>query len=322
VQDALAVCADISGKKQLKTLCAELHEYLISGERFYAALAHFSPAFSALYISRVKIGESTGSAEKVFRKLGTYLTRKRDMQRKMIQALAYPAIVCATAFFVAFFIMIFVMPKITAILEVFNTDTTLSTFSTGISSTAVFLRHLIIALVSLAAAALAALKLRSSLPAFLVTLDKILLKLPAVGNMIKIFCTSDFAFSMEMLCASGISFVSAMEQSKETVSNSAFKAALTRVIAAVSEGTPIAAAFRKQGVFPDYVTSWIGIGEKTGSVESVFTQIHTYFEHESNEIASTMVTSAEPVFILLAGFVIILLVWRLVLPVFSLIGGL
>jgi type II secretory pathway component PulF len=322
VQDSLAVCADISGKKQLKQLCRELHDSLIAGERFYIALSHFMPAFSPLYISLVKIGESTGSAEKVFRKLGSYLTRKRDMQRKIVQALAYLAIVCVTAFFVAFFIMIFVMPKIRVILEVFNTDTTLTTFNTGIDSAAAFLRNIIVAVIVLALATGAGIKLRSSVPAFLLTLDKIFLKLPGIGNMIKTFCTRDFAFSMEMLCMSGISFVSAMEQSKETVSNAAFKGALTRVITDISEGMPLAYAFKKQKVFPDYVTSWISIGERTGSVESVFTQIHTYFEHESSEIAATLVTSAEPVFILLAGSVIIFLVWRLVLPVFSLIGGL
>jgi type II secretory pathway component PulF len=69
VQDALAVCAGISNKKQLKTLCSQLHDCLISGERFYIALSHYIPAFSPLYVSLVKIGESTGSAEKVFRKL-------------------------------------------------------------------------------------------------------------------------------------------------------------------------------------------------------------------------------------------------------------
>jgi type II secretory pathway component PulF len=321
VQDSLAVCAEISSKKQLKTLCLELHNCLISGERFYFALSHFSPAFSSLYISLVKIGESTGSAEKVFRKLGSYLTRKRDMQRKIVQALAYPAIVCVTAFFVAFFIMLFVMPKIRVILEVFNTDASLTTFNSDIDSAASFLQHIIIAVIALTIAIITAFKLRS-LPSFLLAFDKLLLKLPVVGNMIKTFSTSDFAFSMEMLCVSGISFVSAMEQSKETVSNTAFKTALDSVIEDITDGMPIANAFKRQGVFPDYVTSWIGIGEKTGSVESVFTQIHTYFEHESNEIATNLVTSAEPVFILLAGSVIIFLVWRLVLPVFSLIGGL
>ncbi|GHT75613.1 type II secretion system protein [Spirochaetia bacterium] len=322
VQDSLAVCADISGKKQLKTLCSALHDSLIVGEHFHTALSRFMPAFSPLYISLVKIGESTGSAEKVFRKLGSYLKRKRDMQRKIVQALAYPAIVCVTAFFVAFFIMIFVMPKLMVILEAFNTETPLNTFNNDIDSAAVFLRNIIIAVLLIFVTILTALKLRSSASAFLLILDKILLKLPGIGNMIKTFCTSDFAFSMEMLCVSGISFVSAMEQSRETVSNAAFKAALARVITDVSEGMPLASAFKKQKVFPDYVTSWISIGEKTGSVESVFTQIHAYFEHESSEIATTLVTSAEPVFILLSGSVIIFLVWRLVLPIFSLIGGL
>jgi type II secretory pathway component PulF len=321
VQDAVAVCADISNKKQLKQLCSEVHGYLIAGERFHDALAHFIPAFSPLYVSLVKIGESTGSAEKVFRKLGSYLTRKRDMQRKIVQALAYPAMVSVTAFLVAFFIMIFVMPKIKIILEVFNTEATLSTFNSNIDSSAAFLRNVIIAVVVITAAILTGLKLRTTLPAFLLALDKIFLRLPVAGNIIKTFCTSDFAFSMEMLCVSGISFITAMEQSKQTVTNAAFRAAIDSVIGDISDGAPIAQAFKKQGVFPDYLTSWISIGEKTGSVESVFTQIHNYFEHESNEIATNLVTSAEPVFILFAGSVIILLVWRLVLPVFALIGG-
>ncbi|MDR1748229.1 MAG: type II secretion system F family protein [Spirochaetaceae bacterium] len=322
VQDSLAVCAEISAKKHLTCLCDELSQIILSGGRFHAALASFAPSFSPLYINLVKIGETSGAIGRVFDKLTVYLKRKREVKQNIVRALAYPVTICFIAVAIGIFILLFIFPRIQTVIEIFNTD---SNLSPGDSHSGAFSRSLLFlfsGMLFFPLSLLSLLFLHSVSPFFTLSIDRLLLRLPILGQALKTFCTSDFAFSMEILCSAGTPFMPALEQSIQVLSNSAFKNALQNSAASIADGISISRAFKMQKIFPDYVTSWIGIGERTGSVEQVFSQIHTYFEHESSRIISNTLAAAQPVFILIAGVIVIFLIWHLVLPVFSILGGL
>jgi type II secretory pathway component PulF len=322
IQDAVSVCSQINGDKNMANLCAELKESVLGGESFHKSLSHCAIAFSPLYISLVKIGEATGSAQKVFQKLSGYLKQKKEIRQKIIQALAYPVTVCVTAVAIGFFIILFVMPRLSTVFEVFQTNDGEQSSMNNLTSISNNLYYIVAVFFFIAAIITVCIKLKKSSRTFSMFVDSVLLKVPALGNVIKSFCVSDFAFSMEMLCVSGISLINAIDQSKDVVSNIAFRNEIGEISEDITNGFQITQAFKRHPVFPDYVTSWIGIGERTGSVEKVFSQIHSYYEHESTELVTSLVSILEPAFILLAGSFIILLVWRFVLPVFSLIGGL
>ncbi|ULQ59029.1 type II secretion system F family protein [Brucepastera parasyntrophica] len=321
IQDSLSVCAATSGKKRLAWLCEELQRIILEGGRFYNALSLFAPSFSPLYIALVRIGEMTGSVQKVFSRLTAYLKRKREVKQKILQSLTYPVMVCITAVAIIFFILIFVLPRIRIIFEVFNTEAGIEQLGGSFDRFTNSLWYIFGAIGIIVLLVIFAALLRSYSPSFALSIDGLLLRVPVAGAALKTFYTSDFAFSMEMLCSAGIPFMQALEKSKEVVPNTAFRKALENSINDIAEGKPITQAFKTQKVFPDYITTWIGIGEQTGSVENAFSQIHSYFEHESNQIVSNVVATAQPVFILIAGIIVILLIWRLVLPIFSLIGG-
>ncbi len=322
LQDALAICTEISAKKQIASLCTELLQCIRDGKRFHDALSLFSPSFSSLYIALVKLGETTNSLDKIFHKLAQYLKRNREIKQKIMQALAYPVTVCATAILITFFIVIFVFPRIQTIIEVFNTGTNASDIRQNINLLNNSLWYIVGAAVMIALSVLVIIRLRSLSHSVSLTVDHLILRIPVIGTVIKILCTSDFAFSMEILCSAGIPFIQALKQSEEVIANTAFREALKKSTDAIASGMSIAASFTRQNMFPGYVISWIGIGERTGSVEKVFSQIHAYFEHESTVLIANITSAAQPVFILIAGTLIILLVWRFVVPIFSLIGGL
>jgi type II secretory pathway component PulF len=339
LQDALSVCSDISGKKQIASLCTQLKKVIMEGRRFHTALALFSPSFSSLYINLVKIGESTGSISKVFDRLTRYLKRNRDVKQKIMEALAYPITVCVTALAIAIFILIFVFPRIKTVTDIFRSDVpypdkTASGLLLATADSSSAPQYLLIAggLIILSLAAFLALQFLfpffSHTPSFSsfknskIMISRAILHIPFVGSAVKTFCTSDFAFSMEILCSAGIPFMHAMEQSSQVISNAAFKEALINAAHSISQGISITASFKMQKIFPEYITSWIGIGESTGSVEQVFSQIHSYFEHESSLVISNTLAASQPIFILIAGLIVIALIWQLVLPIFTLIGGL
>lgn len=322
LQDALSICTEISAKKHITALCTELLQCIVDGKRFHDALSLFAPSFSPLYIALVKLGEATNSLDKIFLKLTQYLRRNRDIKQKIMQALAYPVMVCVTALLISFFIIIFVFPRIQAIIEVFNTGTNASQMLQDFNALSNSIWYICGILAMIISALLIIHRIRSYSYSVSLTVDHIVLNIPVIGNIIKILCTSDFAFSMELLCSAGIPFIQALKQSQEVITNTAFRKALETSTADIANGMSIAASFKQQKVFPGYVISWVGIGERTGSVEKVFSQIHAYFENESTVLIGNITSAAQPVFILAAGSVILFLVWRFVVPIFSLIGGL
>lgn len=322
LQDALSICAEISTKKYLTSLCKELLQYITDGKRFHDALSLFSPSFSSLYIALVKLGETTNSLDKIFSQLALYLKRNREIKQKIRQAMAYPITVCVTAILVTFFIIIFVFPQMRSIFETFNTGVSVSQIQESFQALSNSIWYITGIILFIVFSIVFLLRARSYSHSLSLTVDNVILRLPIIGNIITILCTSDFAFSMEILSSAGIPFIQSLEQSQEVITNTAFRNALEKCTSDIVNGMSISTAFKQQKIFPSYVTSWIGIGEKTGSAERAFSQLHTYFEHESAALIANITSLAEPVFILIAGSMIIILVWRFIVPIFSLIGGL
>ncbi len=319
VQESLSVCADITKKTATEKLCVELSRIVAGGEAFYSALSLFSPSFSALYVSMVKIGEATGSVEKVFQRLAVYLERKKQMRRKIMQTLLYPVMVCVTACAVCVFIVLYVFPRIQDVFEVFAAgDAQINGQVQGIYES---LYSALIACVCIAAASVCVVLCCKYNETAAKIFDRLLLHLPLAGNIVKAFNTNDFAFAMELLSSSGIPTVQALERASEVVRNSAFREGVRTVIGEVSCGKSLSHSCERSGVFPAYVVSWLNIGERTGKVEQVFAQIHRYYEQENTHLMGSMLAAAEPAFILAAGILLLILVSRFVLPVFSLLAG-
>lgn len=320
VQEALKVGSQINGQSRQRRLYSELLSVLLKGESLNSALSLYAPSFSPLYISLVRIGEISGSINDVFSRLAEYLRRKKETEQKVFQAFIYPAAVLVTAVCVVACIIFFVFPKLKDLFEVFTESS--SEVAAGMTriyhsmtvSAGVFF-FLICSFILLLFLH------RHSVYAAL-RIDRFLLKIPFIGQYIKISCTSKFSFAMELLCSSGVPLVQALEQSKDVTENRAYMEGLGIVIKDIEQGERLSCSLGKQGIFPEYLVTWIGIGETTGSVEEVFSQIHDYYSKQSLRIIGNIIVSAEPVCTIIAGMIIFFMVGQFVLPVFSLLGGL
>lgn len=319
VQDSLRMCAQIVADKKCTALCRRLEQAILNGDSFYQALA-VEESFSLLYISLVKIGEKTGSAAPVFRRLSDYLREKRHTKRKIIQALIYPVTVCFTALIVSIFIVFFIFPRIQDIFVVFIAESEQAAQSVqkmryGIIGITVFFTLCIFLWLLF----LLLYKINKKAALYI---DRLLLVLPVFGTVIKAFCTSDFAFAMDLLSGAGIPLVQALRQAASVVSNREYKKAVESCADDIFCGEKLSVSFSKQRAFPAYIVQWIGIGEKTGETHNVFKHIHRYYTKENEQLISTALTAAEPAFILAAGLIVLFLVIQFVLPVFSLLGRL
>lgn len=319
LQESLQICG--SAERKIKPLCDDLSRQLYEGIPLHKAIFSTKYAnFSNIYIALLKIGEQSGSVEIVFLKLTQYLEKKRDMSRKIKQALLYPALVCFMTVAVCVFIIIYIFPKLREIILAFSTSTEvleqkLASISFGMVTTAILLIAIFIFIFVL-------IILRKNSKEALLFEDRLILSLPLIGKAMKTYCTRDFTFSMELLTASGVSLVQALTESESVVQNSWYSHEIIRLKDEISEGVSFASAASHYHVFPPYIVTWFVIGEKTGNVHSVFEQLHRYYDNENDTMINGIISATEPLFILLAGGLLFLLVFQFVLPIFSILGGL
>lgn len=320
LQDSIQVCRDISADKQISALCDFLFFQLGNGLCLSKALRNYGKSFSSLYISLVEIGENIGSLQEVFEKLSVYLREKKETSSKIMQALLYPLIVFFTAIVVVSIIMFFVFPRLEEVFEVFTESSAQISQKINNIKSLITVSSVVFGLIVLLVVALFILHRRSKKVAYY--LDYLVFKVPFVSRYFQTIYSSDFSFAMKLLCSSGVTFADSLKQTESIVSNLYYQKELKKVQDQIQQGSDISKVFSNKDVFPNYLSTWIKLSSKAGNVENVFSQIYEYYKTETSNIISNLVVSAEPVFILITGIVIFVLVAQFVIPVFSLLGAL
>jgi type II secretory pathway component PulF len=314
LQDSLELCGSVS--PGTAALSGELHRELLRGVPFHEALRRY-PSFPPLYQSLVRLGERTGSAAAALSRMGRYLRAEKMIRGRLMNALWYPLFILVSALAGCLGIMFYVMPRMTELFSAFNPSGGAAGEIGGVYTS---LKISLGLLCAAAAAVPGFMLLRRNNRAFALAADRILLSLPLAGSLAGSIQTLHLSFAVEMLTGAGISLGSALKESAAAAGNLAFRAAILEVYEELLRGGKLSRAFGANPVFPKYIETWIGVGERTGSVESVFTQIREYFQQRVDHSSERLTALIEPVLTLAAGLIVLVLIIQFVLPLFSLYG--
>lgn len=319
LQSALAVCKKIlTGKAEMKFTDKILKE-INGGKKFSDALSE-EKMFPPLYVSLVSIGEESGTLPQVFGHLAAYLNGKRNMKRKTIQALLYPALVLATAVAVVFILTAFVLPRLEGIFEAFtnsseNIETQLNKIKAGsFASTIVLFGFMAIPAICLAARRLNA---KAAL-----AIDSAILRIPLIKDFEMAMQMHDFSFAMKLLTQTHFPLLQSLAYAKNVLRNISIQKAVESACKSIACGKSAGKSFEDEKVFPEYLTAWVKIAEENGEAAEAFSQIFNYYQNESECLLTGIAQAAEPVFILITGAVIIAVIAQFVIPVFNLLGAL
>jgi len=321
VQDAIALCASIAVDHKTAWLSKSLLRAVQSGLPLHEALKMHSPSFSSLYQSLVRLGEQTGSVAAIFQRMGVYLRNEKKIRGKIGNVIWYPLLVLCAAVAGSVAIIAFVLPHMGEIFSAFNAGTDQDTImELARVYRSVWISTIIFILI--AAAGIGSALFRRYSTRFAYMLDYMLLKMPLFGGFVKAIQTMDFAFAMEMLTSAGINVHTALHETAATVRNRAYSRALADVYAMLLKGEQLSKAFGLYKEFPPYISTWIAVGERTGAVGPVFTQIREYFQEDVERISERLMNLLEPCLILTVGIIVLIMVLQFVLPLFSLYGRL
>lgn len=312
--EALAACAEGAGPGN-RTMAMALRGRVMEGAPFAAALAAFPATFDPVYRSSVAAGERSGGLARVLELLAANLEAREASRRRIIAALAYPALLLAVALLVVGGLMLYVVPEVAGVF-VRNGQTLPWPTRLLLGASALLRAHMSWAgpTTLAAAAALAATWRR---PDFRRWRDARLLAVPAIGRVAVAMECARFARTLAMLCAGSVRLLDAMGLAAGTVSNTSIRAALHAAALDVREGVPLARALRARTPFPAAALHMVANGERVGKVEAMLERVAVQLEAELDARASLAMSVLGPLVILLVGGLVLFIVLAVLLPIFE-----
>ena len=307
--------------KKLENILKRTSEFVKSGLSLSEAFSKYPDVFSSFWIGIIQVGESSGNLPFVMEKLADYLEIRIEYTRKIKTALLYPIIIISAAFIATLVFFKFILPKFIVIFEQFNIELPIITKITF--AIAKFIEKFILLiifgiplLVYFIINSFKNIKVRKFL-------DRIIFKLPLIGNLVFIGALERFISSISLLLESGLGLVSTLEIAASSINNYFLEEAVLYVSNKVKNGSSLSSEFLKQEIFPPFISEMTKIGEETGTLPSVFDKISKYYRKEFVTKIERLVIAFEPIMIVFIGIIIGFLVISLFLPLFQLstLGG-
>lgn len=315
LDEALATLAGQQEKPGFAKALTQTREDVVQGQALHQGLARHSHIFSELYVNMVQVGESSGTLDQVLHRLADFLEEQARLRSRIQAAMAYPVLMALIGTGVLFFLMAFVVPKVTRMLE--DMDRALPLPTQLLISTSDFLSNWWWLLLLLMAGALLILAQYLKTEAGKMGLDRLKLNLPMFGKLNLLLATARFTRTLGTLLRSGVPLLAALQIVQNLMGNRVLKQVLEDTISAVREGESLAQPLLRSGIFPKMVSQMAAVGEKSGELEEMLFKVADAYEHQVDSTINALLSLLEPVMILLMGTVVGFIVLAILLPIFE-----
>jgi len=314
----LEILAKQSENPEMRKIIEEVKESVQSGATLSEGLSKHKRAFDDLYVNMVEAGEIGGALDVILVRLALYREKADALIRKVKGAMVYPAVVLTVALGVTFAMLVFIVPVFAKMFAGLGTELPTPTkIILGISNglKANFL-NMIVGIISL----IFLFKWYSRRPKGRLTIDKLKLKIPYMGDLIRKSSVSRFTRTLATLLSSGVSILEALEITAKTAGNMVVQNAIRKAVLSIAEGETITAPLKESGVFPPMVTQMISVGEKTGGLDEMLSKIADFYDEEVDGAVAALTSIIEPVIIVFLGIVMGGILIAMYLPMFEIIG--
>ncbi len=319
---SLNVLAKQERDNVLKNTINKLADAVQSGSTFSEGLAQHPIIFNDLYVNMVRAGEVGGVLELVLARLAEFQEKAQKIKNKVVAAMVYPAIVMVLATAIMAFLLVFIVPKFESIFHDMLGDKPLPTvtlFVIGVSNSVknhglVWLGILIVFI--------AAFRFFARTRNGRLTIDRVKLRMPLFGDLLRKTAISRFTRTLGTLVTSGVPILQALNITRETAGNTVIARAINQVHDSVKEGESIVQPLEASGAFPPMVVSMIDVGEETGKLPDMLLKIAEVYDDEVDNSVAGLTSMLEPIMIVFLAVVVGTIVIALFLPLISIISGL
>jgi len=293
---SLAITVNLTEKEATRQTFADIQKRVHSGTTFAESLALHPKVFSKLYISMVRAGEVGGVLDTVLFRLAGFLESARDMKSKITSALIYPTILLVAGLAALIFLMTVVMPKFLVIFE--GAGNALPMVTRIFMGVIGFVNQYIWILLGIALVTVIGTTYYLKTEAGRLAWDRLLLRMPIIGDLIRKIEVSRFSRTMATLLKSGVPVLQSLQIVQTIITNRIIAQAMKKLREGLRGGQGFAKPLQSIGMFPPLAIHMIVVGEETGAIEDMLNQVADTFDKEV-DIALKRVLNLIPIIIII-----------------------
>jgi type IV pilus assembly protein PilC len=288
-----------------------------TGSALNQAFRKYPLYFDQLFCNLVAAGEQAGILESLLDRLAIYKEKTLALKSKIKGALFYPIAVLCVAFLVTAVIMIFVVPQFKMVFASFGADLPAPTLVV-ISMSEFFVAYWHVMFGGIGASIYAFFYTWKRSVPMQIAMDKLVLKLPMFGELIKKAAVARWTRTLSTMFAAGVPLVEALESVAGAAGNYVYKTATLQIQAEISTGMSLTVAMQNSLVFPSMVIQMVSIGEESGALDSMLSKVADFYEGEVDDAVEALSSLMEPLIMVVLGTVIGGIVVAMYLPIFKL----
>ena len=318
ILQALQDLIEQTEKPRFKKIMEDISRHIQAGSSFSEALSKHPKVFSELYVSIVKAGETTGNLEKVLNDLVTFLEWQESLAMDVKQATIYPAFVLSAVICLVILLMTFVFPRFTVIFEKTNVPLPLPTrVVMGISHFITSYWFIILLLVTAMAISY---RLVVKIPRGRYFFDKLKLKLPVLGNLLRKIALSRFSHHFSALLKAGVEIYHSLMVTEKVVGNTVIAKVISSARDYISTGETLSESLKKGNEFPSLVIRMISIGESSGSIDKTLDKVSQYYDREVPVTIKKVFAIFEPIVIATLAVIVLGMALSMFLPLYQMLS--
>ncbi|PTY38963.1 type II secretion system protein F [Saccharospirillum sp. MSK14-1] len=312
---AFDILLDGLGNKRLIRVVSQISHEVAAGNRLSAALRQHPHHFSSLYCALVEAGELAGALDVMLERLALHQEKTEQLRKKIRSALAYPATILIIAVAITILLLLKVVPTFANLFTSFGAP--LPTATRIVMNLSQGLQSYWLALTLLSVTAVSAIRLlmhRST--RFRHVWQQLSLKLPVFGPLLHQAAMARFSRTLSITFAAGVPLVQALQSAAGTSTNVVYTQAINNTAKAVETGTELAVAMQQNTCFPVLLIQMVGIGEQSGTLDSMLARTAAIYEDNVDQQVSALTAIMEPLIMTVLGLLVGGLVVSMYLPIF------
>jgi type IV pilus assembly protein PilC len=297
---------------------AEITDEVRGGQALSIALSHHPKIFPELYIAVTASGEKSGKLDVDLERLSDQLQKDYDLITKVKGAITYPIVIVTALIGVVIMMLVYVVPKMKDIFDQMGVALPLPT-RILLATSGFIINYWYIVIIVLAAIILG-IRFWVRTPAGRLALDTFKIKMPLFGALTKKIYLARFARTTATLIASGLPMLEIISTDKAVVSNHYYQPIFDQIHHDVESGIPLSAALKKHKIFPAMISQMVSVGEKSGKIDQILSQLAGFYDKEVEASTSNMASLIEPILIIIIGFGMGVAIIAVIMPIYSLVN--
>jgi type IV pilus assembly protein PilC len=318
----LVQCLDILGMQQtndgFKKVILRVKEDVESGSTFADALGKHPRVFDDLFVNLVSAGEVGGILDTILARLAAYIEKAMKLAKQIKSAMVYPATILAVALIVTVVLLLYVIPIFGNMFADFGQALPVPTQI--VLALSAYTRKYFLVGIAMVVLVVFAVRWHYRQESGRRRIDRLLLRLPIMGDLIRKIAVARFARTLGTMVASGVPILEGMDIVAKSAGNKIIEEAVMKARTSISEGKTISEPLAESKVFPVMVTQMVGVGEATGALDAMLTKVADFYDDEVDAAVGALTSLLEPMLMIFLGVVIGGLVIAMYLPIFKLAG--